>query len=149
MTKREQIKQKESKCAEDELKSIFADLWDNAYDPEYHHYEFKQVNQIIRKHFEQYAQQPQKVEQDEEISYPLRFIKWVLYQRIYIYNGRTDEWQTNTVANFKWNDIFEFWKSKVNPSEQEEIIKALSGEKIEDIKTFTSTDYPIKNENRK
>jgi len=51
------------------LKNIFNDLWNNAYDAEYHHYEYKQANQIIRKHIEameEYRQQPQKVEQEEE-----------------------------------------------------------------------------------
>ena len=49
------------------LKNIFDDLWNNAYDAEYHHYEYKQANQIIRKHIEameEYRQQPGESKSD-------------------------------------------------------------------------------------
>jgi len=37
--------------------------------------------------------------------------------------------------------------SDSEPNETKQIIKGLSGEKIESIPTFTSTDYPVYNEN--
>jgi hypothetical protein len=51
----------EAKSAEEALKELWNDLWENAYNPEYHNYSYKEANQIIRKHFEKFAlSQPSK-----------------------------------------------------------------------------------------
>ena len=60
------IEQSESKGAIETskaLKNIFDDLWNNAYDAEYHHYEYKQANQIIRKHIEAMEEYRQQLRQ--------------------------------------------------------------------------------------
>ena len=64
--KYEQSESKEAIETSKALKNIFDDLWNNAYDAEYHHYEYKQANQIIRKHIEameEYRQQHQTTKQ--------------------------------------------------------------------------------------
>jgi len=60
------IEQSESKTAIETskaLRNIFDDLWDNAYNAEYHHYEYKQANQIIRKHIEAMEEYRQQLRQ--------------------------------------------------------------------------------------
>lgn len=43
----------------DKLTALWDDLNENAYDPTWHKYYFKEANQIIRKHFESLLQQEQ------------------------------------------------------------------------------------------
>jgi len=61
----------EKAIAEFDLMDLFNDLGKNAYNAEYHNYHFKEANQIIRKHFEQFASQFQQEDKisDEDIDY--------------------------------------------------------------------------------
>lgn len=48
------------------LKDIFNDLRNNAYDVNWHSYNYKYANQIIRKHFEQLVSEGEKPTQSDD-----------------------------------------------------------------------------------
>jgi hypothetical protein len=54
------------KMAEENLKKIYDELYENAYDIDFHGYHYKEANQIIRKHFEAYALLEKELEQKPE-----------------------------------------------------------------------------------
>jgi hypothetical protein len=70
----------EKAITEFDLTDLFDDLEKNAYNAEYHNYNYKQANQIIRKHFEALSLKAQKAQPEDkpDISkYPNQFQNWV------------------------------------------------------------------------
>jgi hypothetical protein len=83
----------------------------------------------------------------EEVKWLSNEDYWTVIEKIYLSKSIETDAKTGKTYLYK-KDVMdamdEFHKSQMAQSlPSEEIIKALSGEKIEDIKTFTSTDYPI------
>lgn len=61
---------KRNKTMEEKLNKIFDELQKEAYNAEYHAYDYKSANQIIRKHFEKIASQlePLVIPKIEEVK---------------------------------------------------------------------------------
>jgi hypothetical protein len=77
----------EKAITEFNLYDLFYDLQMNAYDIDFNGYHNKEANQIIRKHFEQFANQPKVSDEDiEKWAIGLANIRWPGMMQF------TDEW---------------------------------------------------------
>lgn len=49
----------------------------------------------------------------EITSHIMEFIEWLIRQKIYYYNTTTQSWETYTVANVSWNEVYLYWINDV------------------------------------
>jgi hypothetical protein len=75
----------------------------------------------------------------------------ILGKHIIAYNDQQKDSSKRINLSVAKSRVFEeaMEEYRQQPQKEQEIIKALSGEKIEDVKTVTSTEYPVEQEEEK
>jgi len=74
----------------------------------------EKIFEIINQNFNGISECPHSCAREiaayvKENYYKKEFAEWLIIQTRYKYNSKTKLWITNTVANFTWENIYQYW----------------------------------------